>query len=183
MNKDEKIKVTNYLDAPRSKCCDELMRMDCGEDFGGKDDLVTCHYVCLKCNQPADVAVNKDETKQPSGTTDPQKCPRWEDKIHAILVGVNLNGVINDKYTGVVPVALKEISKIITTEIAKARQEEREKRSGYRVSWDMADDGDNWVVQFWKVGKDGKMELFTQLDKNSDNCGNFDFSNDKTNGK
>lgn len=43
-----------------------------------------------------------------------------------------------------------------------------------RVSWDIAECGEDWVVQFWKIGKDGKAELFTQLDENSDEGGSFD---------
>lgn len=43
-----------------------------------------------------------------------------------------------------------------------------------RVSWDIADGGDNWVVQFWKIGKDGSAEIFTKLDKHSDDGGSFD---------
>ena len=42
------------------------------------------------------------------------------------------------------------------------------------VSWDIADGGDNWIVQFWKTDKEGKAELFTQLDRNSDDGGSFE---------
>lgn len=46
------------------------------------------------------------------------------------------------------------------------------------VSWDISKD-DNWVVQFWKINEDNTKTLFTQLDKNSDEGGNFelDFTN------
>ena len=44
-----------------------------------------------------------------------------------------------------------------------------------KVSWDIAYGSDNWVVQFWKVGKDNKHELITQLDKNSDSGGSMEF--------
>lgn len=42
------------------------------------------------------------------------------------------------------------------------------------VSWDIADGGTEWVVQFWKIDKDGTTTLFQQLDKNSDDGGSFD---------
>jgi hypothetical protein len=45
------------------------------------------------------------------------------------------------------------------------------------VSWDIADGGAEWVVQFYKKEKDGKMTLLTQLDKNSDDGGSFSMIN------
>lgn len=45
-----------------------------------------------------------------------------------------------------------------------------------RVSWDIANGGDEWIVQFWLVDKNNKMTLIAQLDKNSDGAGNFDLT-------
>jgi len=47
---------------------------------------------------------------------------------------------------------------------------------GLRVSWDIADNGKEWIVQFWRKDLDGTMTLVTQLDKNSDDGGSFDLS-------
>lgn len=41
------------------------------------------------------------------------------------------------------------------------------------VSWDIAGGGSEWVVQFWRTKKDGTKVLIEQLDKNSDDGGNF----------
>jgi len=41
------------------------------------------------------------------------------------------------------------------------------------VSWDIGS-GDDWVVQFWYKNDEGQAELITQLDKNSDEGGNFE---------
>jgi hypothetical protein len=43
----------------------------------------------------------------------------------------------------------------------------------YYVSWDIADGGLNWVVQFWREDIDGTKTLLQQLDKNSDDGGSF----------
>ena len=59
----------------------------------------------------------------------------------------------------------------LSTSIEQALAEERER---VVVSWDIADGGTEWVVQFWKVDKDGTKTLFQQLDKNSDDGGSFD---------
>ena len=50
----------------------------------------------------------------------------------------------------------------------------KEKKTKYFVSWDIADGGSNWVVQFWRHDKDGTKTLIQQLDKNSDDGGGFD---------
>src|SRR3990167_9564638 len=58
------------------------------------------------------------------------------------------------------------------TEI-KTKEEWEEVDGDIIVSWDIADGGDNWVVQFWKVNIDGRKQLIQQLDKNSDYGGSF----------
>ena len=60
----------------------------------------------------------------------------------------------------------------MNTEI-KTKEEWEEVDGDIIVSWDIADGGDNWVVQFWKVNIDGRKALIQQLDKNSDDGGSF----------
>ena len=50
-----------------------------------------------------------------------------------------------------------------------------EKKTKYYVSWDIASNGSNWVVQFWKQEKDGIKTLIQQLNKDSDDGGSFEF--------
>lgn len=48
------------------------------------------------------------------------------------------------------------------------------------VSWDIADGGSEWCIQFWQVNKDESQKLIQQIDKNSDDSGCFDISNFKS---
>ena len=65
----------------------------------------------------------------------------------------------------------KEWLKLKQQELLKeALAEERERMV---VSWDIADGGTEWVVQFWKVEVDGTKTLLQQLDKDSDDGGSF----------
>lgn len=64
-------------------------------------------------------------------------------------------------------------SDIIYKGIESLLLSERKRIEGISVSWDIADGGREWVVQFWHKDEDGKMNLLTQLDKDSDEGGNF----------
>lgn len=73
---------------------------------------------------------------------------------------------------------LEKIKAFITQElttIATVTEERvRKEMVEYRISWDIGNKDDDWVVQLWKKNKDGTLELFTQLNKKSDECGSFD---------
>lgn len=45
----------------------------------------------------------------------------------------------------------------------------------YRISWDKAGNATEWEVLIWKICEDGTLELFLELNKNSDSGGSFDF--------
>lgn len=48
-----------------SKCCNAMVTTQCGEDFGWKDDHVTCHWQCDYCKKPCDV--REPFKEKPSG--------------------------------------------------------------------------------------------------------------------
>ena len=54
--------------------------------------------------------------------------------------------------------------------LGEALQQERSK---YFFSWDTAEAKDNWVVQFWRKNEDGSVTLLSELNKDSDEGGNF----------
>lgn len=60
------------------------------------------------------------------------------------------------------------IKDFLTSELTTLIEKQR-----ITVSWDIADGGDNWVVQFW-ANINGVKTLIQQLDKNSDDAGSFD---------
>lgn len=63
------------------------------------------------------------------------------------------------------------ISALLDQREAEIRKEYEGK---YLVSWDIADGGKEWCILIWKVNKDGTRELWQELNKDSDDGGNFE---------
>lgn len=68
---------------------------------------------------------------------------------------------------------ISRIRTLLTHHTDKARREEFER---YTVSWDIADGGKNWEVQFWRKESDGTLTCVTRLNKESDDGGSFSLS-------